>query len=322
MVVASRERGIMEIAENASVWEAYEAVTRDCIVQIIANERRLLEPEDKGIPRPECLHKMRVGVRRLRTARSIFKLAMDKKTLKHEEAIFNTFADDLKWLQMVLGRARDWDVLLDNTIRPLCAATRRDDDRQDLMVLIAAGEQQRERVYQTVLETLRGERYRSIKESAETIMLDHPFSSQWKDRSVVEFADYSLHKRANRMLKHGKHIDELDPPQLHELRKMGKKLRYGVDFFASLYTKKQVHKYHDLLVELQDAIGGMVDTEAGQAMLHSFPVRKKKQKEAIGRARKLVTGWMLAQSLKHFEDIEGVWTTFVDLTHKKPVWEH
>ena len=49
-----------------------------------------------------------------------------------------------------------------------------------------------------------------------------------------------------------------------------KKLRYLLEFFASLYTKKSVSRLVKQLKELQDTLGGFNDMELQRARLTSF----------------------------------------------------
>jgi len=64
---------------------------------------------------PEYLHQMRVALRRLRTAFDIFAdAAPDAAGLDGE----------LRWLSRALERARDWDVFVADTLKPMLSGRR------------------------------------------------------------------------------------------------------------------------------------------------------------------------------------------------------
>jgi CHAD domain-containing protein len=77
-----------------------------CLDRAAANARAVREGDTEGI------HQMRIGLRRLRPAISIFKeLLADPETEK--------IKTQLKWLTEQLGPARDFDVLIEGLVRPI-----------------------------------------------------------------------------------------------------------------------------------------------------------------------------------------------------------
>ena len=64
------------------------------------------------------------------------------------------------------------------------------------------------------------------------------------------------------MVKMGQAIDDDSPAEdLHELRKVGKELRYLLEFFASLYPAEVVKPFVKSLKGLQDQLGRFQDRE-------------------------------------------------------------
>ena len=64
------------------------------------------------------------------------------------------------------------------------------------------------------------------------------------------------------MVKMGTAIDDDSPAEdLHELRKVGKELRYLLEFFASLYPAEVVKPFVKTLKGLQDQLGRFQDRE-------------------------------------------------------------
>jgi CHAD domain-containing protein len=82
------------------------------------------------------------------------------------------------------------------------------------------------------------------------------------DMPVETFAAGQLSKRWRKVRKKGKGLAELDAASRHKLRIQAKKLRYAVEFFASLFSGKQASKRGKFLraVErLQNALGDLND---------------------------------------------------------------
>jgi CHAD domain-containing protein len=77
-------------------------VLGNCLEHIQRNEVAVVEGHD-----PETLHQMRVGVRRLRSALKLFATVAPCPP---------ALLEDIDWLGMELGAARDWDVLLSSTL--------------------------------------------------------------------------------------------------------------------------------------------------------------------------------------------------------------
>ena len=64
------------------------------------------------------------------------------------------------------------------------------------------------------------------------------------------------------MVKEGRAIDDDSPAEdLHELRKVGKELRYLLEFFSSLYPPEVTKPFIKTLKGLQDQLGRFQDHE-------------------------------------------------------------
>jgi inorganic triphosphatase YgiF len=98
------------IDPDGTVEAAMAAILREGRLHVLENERSVLggDPHD-GV------HQMRVGVRRLRSALSLFGPLLP-------EGARDGFASDLRWLAGDLAAARDWDVFLDSLHGPVAHA--------------------------------------------------------------------------------------------------------------------------------------------------------------------------------------------------------
>ena len=90
--------------------EAFRAIARSCLRQIIANEPAMCAGRAEG------LHQMRIGLRRLR--------ACHRRSLPMWSAarIEEKIKTELKWITQELGPARDLDVFAADVLEPLRAA--------------------------------------------------------------------------------------------------------------------------------------------------------------------------------------------------------
>ena len=117
---------------DATVDRAIQAILRSCLQHWCANEAAALDGSD-----PEGVHQMRVALRRLRSAFSVFGRLIDP-------AQRAWLSDEAKTIVNGLGPARDWDVFLAELLAPVRAA--RQDDA-GLSRLAAAAEAARAKSY-------------------------------------------------------------------------------------------------------------------------------------------------------------------------------
>src|SRR5579859_1327131 len=87
--------------------EAFRLIAASAISHLSVNGDYLKRTGD-----PEAVHQMRVGLRRLRAAMTMFKPLLG-------DPVSQSLRSELRWLQQTLGAARDWDVLLADTVAPL-----------------------------------------------------------------------------------------------------------------------------------------------------------------------------------------------------------
>jgi CHAD domain-containing protein len=93
---------------------------------------------------------------------------------------------------------------------------------------------------------------RVILELAAWLALDEPASAA---EPLADFASSLIRKRHKRLVADAARFGALTAEERHQLRIDVKRLRYGVDALASVFPKKRVERYIDILVALQDALG-------------------------------------------------------------------
>ena len=251
----------LRFAPNTTVDDGIRAVFENCFSHWMANEPAVLEGGD-----PEGLHQMRVALRRIRSALSLFGGVlpmMQAGWLKQES----------KWVASALGSARNWDVLLEEILAPLEA--KRPGDKS----LVALREQclrARERNYETAREAIRSPRYT-------TFVLNF---SRWLDEAawhttrnttrreilgapLKAYADTLLERRHRKLVKLGRGLAAATPEKRHKVRIAVKKFRYASEFFASLYSGKKSRAVIGDLSRLQTTLGDLNDLAVTERQLET-----------------------------------------------------
>jgi len=198
----------------------------------------------------EGVHQMRVGLRRMRSAFTLFRPALPRK-------VTAPLAQEMRWAGKTLDHARDLDVYIaDNLSSKGGKAHKR-------MRKIAM--RHKKSVYGEVRRFVGGKRYARFNTELSR-WLDHRTwrkqlsrkQKKYLDAKVTPFAAHVLEQHRTQILKSAKNIKELDADALHRLRIDCKKLRYATEFFSPLYGKLIV-KFTEHLKGLQDVLGTLHD---------------------------------------------------------------
>ncbi|GEP09022.1 inorganic triphosphatase [Methylobacterium gnaphalii] len=232
--------------------DAFAAVAKACLRHLRLNED--VFRHDRA---PEALHQMRVALRRLRSAFSLFKplLEQDETAEKLRAAI--------KRVTEPFGTARNLDVFLDETL-PGEIERRPDEPGLEDLRRRLAGE--REEAYAAVFAVLDGPDWRALILDLVVWIETGPWregKSRERDRSARDFAADVLERLRRRLKKRGRHLARLEPEERHRVRIVAKKLRYGAEFFGPLFPEKKAAKRHKAFVgalsDLQNHLGALND---------------------------------------------------------------
>jgi len=260
---------------------------------------------------PEGVHQLRVAVRRLRSALTLFEpvLAADRVAALTGEA---------RWAMAELGPVRDRDVFVTETLPPVAAARPND---AALAALRATAEDARERSYVGLRRAMASARWtRFVLGLARWIQ-----ARGWYDDAdtatqlalaepLGRFAERLLDKRAKAVKKRGRNFAELDAEHRHEVRKSLKKLRYAAEFLRELYPDKATKRYLKRLSTLQDAFGHMNDAATAETLLAELI---EADEPRLAEARGLVLGWYGHAAARGDADLVADWEEFVAA---EPFW--
>ncbi len=196
----------------------------------------------------EFLHDLRVAVRRSRSLQRQF-AAVYPPRLQH-------FRDEFKRLQAETGDLRDLDVyLLDfDELRAMLP----EQMRADLLPLRDLLTARRGRALTATRRALKSKRTEDTLAEWLTFVHSVPPAAQ----TVRDLASHRISRVYRKMVKMGTAIDDDSPAEdLHELRKVGKELRYLLEFFAGLYPAEVIKPFVKSLKSLQDQLGRFQDRE-------------------------------------------------------------
>lgn len=296
---------------DATVSEAIDIVVRACLGQWLANHDASMDGRD-----PEGVHQLRVALRRLRTALSLFKPAIADQP-------YDPLAPEVKWALNAVGPARDWDVFITELLAPVMAARPHD---SALEALANAAEEARSEAYLGAWDALGSARYTRILLRIGLWVEDRGWLVGADDRvraagqaPLAELADALLAKRHRQALKRGKRFAKLDTERRHDVRIALKKLRYAAEFFSGLYGAKKTKPFLKALAGLQDRLGHLNDVAVAERLLasaiESHAGRRGVNDLRVGAGT--VLGWHARGVADEEPHIVRDWEAFADA---KPFW--
>ena len=257
----------------------------------------------------EFLHDFRVAVRRTRSALS----QIDKHVLP--ENVVRAAKDDFRWIGQQTNRMRDLDVYLiafpafkealpveyQSSLDPF----------QDHLTRRAQVASRR------VAALIGGERYRRIRDDWRRYLTETEASpADGKDamQPVKALADARIWKTYRSLMREGEAIDDASPPvALHDLRITGKKLRYLLEFFGSLYPMAELGGLVGALKKLQNVLGEFQDAEVQSLAIRQF-AREMSQAGTVPVETQMAMGMIADTTLRRVSVVRGAFrdcfTTF------------
>jgi triphosphatase len=288
------------LSNEMAVSEAFAAVAWENLRQIQVNEQGTLESND-----PEFLHQMRVALRRLRSTFSAFSRALPPDC----EAPVKT---DLRWLGSRLGPARDWDVFVTETLPAVQAAV---GESARFGPLVTAAQSRRAAAHRELRRGLRSRRYPQVMLGLSCWLASRAWHEGADEEQLARlgvpvrgYAQAELERRYERVIKRGRKLAGLDAPGRHELRIAIKKLRYSVEFFASLFDPDASQALRTRLARLQDILGTMNDAATLQSLLSDLHANT--QDAALAEARGVLAGWSAGRGEALHAELDRAWKSF------------
>ena len=223
----------------------------------------------------EFLHDLRVSVRRSRSALSRLKGVLPT-------TIQERFSQELAWIGSITTPVRDLDVYMVDY--PKYRDQLRHDLHNDLLPLYDFLVAQHSNARKQLLIDMESKRFKDFlmkwRDYLERPLPLRP-TAPMANFAIGEIADKRIWKTYRRVITDGSAITGSTPAEsLHDLRKTCKKLRYLLEFFASLYPAKDVGALIKTLKGLQENLGDFQDLDVQAETLHDFSIQMMDQNKA------------------------------------------
>ncbi len=227
------------LSPASGIHEMMAAIIGGCRDHWLANVPAAIDGRD-----PEGIHQVRVGLRRMRSALSLFKNQIPTA----QRAALNKEA---KWLFGELGAVRDLDVFLGALA-----------DKDAAMAAVAR--KQRERAHRAAAAALQSLRARRFAQRLDIWLQGHGWRNGEGEGSPAEIARGALNRRLRRIRDAAAEVGDLSVEARHELRIAVKKARYGLEFLNTLLPEKRAQRWTSSLKRLQDSLGHLNDVDVAE----------------------------------------------------------
>lgn len=307
------------LSPTMTAGEAFQAIARSCLEQLIANEAALIQAR-----KPGAVHQMRVALRRLRAAISVFRKVVG-------DAAGTQVSAELKWMASMLSDARDLDVFIDKEVAPIRAKRPKNKDAAQLSAHFA---RERDMAYDEALAALGSDRYRLmlidtatwietgdwLKKAGAAGKAAAKAKHSKRDAPVGEFAADELARRTKRVRKKGRRISRMEIEERHQLRISVKKLRYAAEFFSPVFagldakTARRAGKFVQALELMQERLGDLNDA----ATSASLSARLDRSDPGQLRAARLLEHDDFGRAAEAMADARKAYAAFAKA---KPFWK-
>jgi len=305
----------IDLPVGTSTRDSFRIIAHACLAHALGNEQALLAGDPDGV------HQMRVGVRRLRAAMSLFADILgngETAAIKRE----------LRWLAGELARARELDVLVSRVLAPVKRRHSRLDGVASLSHDLA---ERRAEALARAQDAVRSARFRALAVDIvawlETGQWTRPHDDLVRERGDVAIelaAAAELDRRWRKVRKKGRRLTELDPPARHKLRIGIKKIRYATEFYASLFAGKRAsrrrEKFRAALEQMQDRLGELNDIVVHEGLMATI-ARQSRPGRRGGRKRAFAAGLVSGREDARLDaEFAAAVEAYAVLAKVKPFW--
>lgn len=227
--------GPVAVQPDMAVAEAFALIAQSCIRHFRLNEPIVLQRRDA-----DALHQTRVAMRRLRSAFSIFRPALEDRQLE-------PLRNELRWFTGQLGGARNIDVYLER--KKLSRDVRK------------ALKQERDLAYDRVIDAILSTRLRMLMiDLVAWIALGKWRHSEKAKRPLPAYATRRIGRLWQKVASHGE-LEPMHGEERHELRIEVKKLRYSLEFVQPMlaHNGRRQKQFSNAVEALQEALGILND---------------------------------------------------------------
>jgi len=262
------------------------------ILRVLLNVMRINEALFEKDLDTEVLHDFRVAIRRTRSALAQIKNVFPTRTA-------DRFKKNFAYAGKLSNVLRDLDVYLLNqdAYKAMLPAVL----RGDIDPLFRHLRKKRANAFQQVRRGLKSKKYEKIMKDWETFLNKPPPDSATAPNAelpVIDLARRRIYKKYRGIVKTGsKILANTEDKMLHILRIECKKLRYLMEFFASLFPRKKVNTLIGQLKNLQDNLGDFNDLCVQQEYLLNISAELPASQRQVQKT--LVAIGSLIETLDH-----------------------
>jgi triphosphatase len=276
-----------ELKKTQSIPGALQNLISACLLHVQSNVPGALLRMDE-----EYLHQVRVGLRRLRVALSFTRRF-------RTDAELTALREQVAQLCVALGRSRDWDVFVTQTLAPICT---RLPEHAGLREVLNVSERSRKKQHAGIESNLASQEFQRMLLRFGAWMHDEHWGES--GTALEDFAVQILKKRGKVVVKLGNALTGEDSAQLHALRIACKKLRYSTEMFGSLFAETRSKDYVAALAELQDILGTLNDIAVAHRLLNELDNAARHDTLA------LIRGWMEHDYAERVAEFGKAWKKF------------
>jgi triphosphatase len=248
---AAHKAEAVALDQNTSGADAFRQILTADLGHLLDNQPAALAGDTEGV------HQMRIAIRRLRAALTLFQPLLEANAA-------SSFQAELRRVGRAFGEARDWDVF---TLQVLPDALEAAKARpwHDLLQLPANA--RRQEAHQHFAQEVLAPPFTTLvlglaAWAEEKALLGDPALEQPIDALYPPLLD----RLARKVDRRGRHIGYRSDPERHALRKALKKLRYAIDYLRSLLPAKPVKSYLRKCKKTQETLGGINDAVTAIAL--------------------------------------------------------
>jgi triphosphatase len=295
------------IASGLTADEAIVTLLSGLQAELVAALRAALDR-----PAPDEVHALRIALRRLRAGLAICRDWSETTCFDAVEADAHELAD-------TLGAARNWDVLVTETL-PRHATELA--GIVDLAPLAEAAHAARDVQYRRMLDRLDGPQPQKLLLGLALLLSGHPWRKP--DGSLPRRLADPAEKRATkalarghrRQLRRGKRFASLSDRERHRLRIAAKRQTYAMDMLGPIWGKPGKQRaYRRSVKDLQAALGALNDIETTRGLLDALAADTPAP--ALHRAIGAVAGWSARDKREKVEALGPLWRAF---RKARPFW--
>lgn len=285
----------LAIPPDASAGEAMVAILANSLAHFVANWDGLRHTTD-----PECIHQMRVSLRRMRSALGLFRPAFAA------DADAGKFLEELraraKRIASALGPAREYDVFLDMAAHGPLRSPDCPGGGEALLAIVRERQAAAYAAARQVIDSADAARF------VFDIQAGIACPPDGADVPARAFAAKALARLDRRAEKRGADMPNLDDDARHDLRIALKNLRYGAEFFEGLFGRhKKARAFGKAVASLQDLLGAHNDVITARRVVDEIASSPDRQAAA---AAAYVLGWFARGVPMADEVLKDAWRDF------------